>query len=221
MRTSNYSLTLLLILFFAANVSFSQTYQKGNLVYEDGTTKEGLVSIPKRVTQNNIYFKPEKNGNEEKIPSDKLKYIHVQSTDGKEYSFERQYYKMSPEKQNKNDGWLFVVVKGYATLYLCSDNYQIDKKGNVYVIDNVQSTGELPTYEYYLKKEKGIAAIFFATTSTSSTMFGLNKTLKNNAAKYLAEDKELIKKINNKDYTHKDVEEIISIYNTFMQEKTK
>lgn len=220
MRTSNYSLTLILILCLAFNISYSQTYQTGSIKYEDGTIKNGYVSIPKRVNQQNIYFKPEKNGSEEKISSNSLKSISVQSTDGKEYYFERQYYKMNPAKQNKYRGWLYTVVKGYATLYLISDNYQIDKKGNVYVIDNVAFGKDLPTYDYYLKKEHENAAIMFATTSTSSSMFGLNNILKKNAAKYLAENKELVEKIKNKDYTHRDVEGIISIYNTFMNEKT-
>jgi len=44
----------------------------------------------------------------------------------------------------------------------------------------------------------------------------LNSILKDNAAIYLSEDTDLLKRIENKELTHKDLEEIIRIYNDYM-----
>ena len=47
----------------------------------------------------------------------------------------------------------------------------------------------------------------------------LNSFLKKSAKLYLNDDPALVKKIENKDLTHWDLEEIIRIYNDFKNEK--
>ncbi len=59
----------------------------------------------------------------------------------------------------------------------------------------------------------------FAVTSDSPTTFNLNANLKKGASLYLSDDPELVEKIKKKEYTHKDVVEIIKVYNEYMEKK--
>ena len=61
--------------------------------------------------------------------------------------------------------------------------------------------------------------MYFAETSSTVTYVGLNSVLKKSAETYLNEDPELVTQIHDKKYTHRDVFQIIRIYNEFMLKK--
>lgn len=210
---------LLIISLMIVNILFANKFQKGTIVLENDEIREGYLIIPNSSNEKNILFKLNMNSNEEKIPSIQIKAISVQSIDGKIYDFERQYTGYKPGKKSKQKDWLFVCLKGYVNLYISSLIYESDGKGDVHVIDQYVVTRDLPTFNYYLKKINEEVAIFFAMTSPSPTMFGLNSMLRKNASIYLSEHSDLVKRIENKEFTHKDISRIIEIYNSYMMNK--
>lgn len=70
-----------------------------------------------------------------------------------------------------------------------------------------------------MRKKNSNIAYFFAYTSPSRSVFNLNHILKKTASWYLSEDKDLVDKIMNKQLTHKNLEEIITMYNDFMEKQ--
>lgn len=210
---------LLIISLMVVNILFANKFQKGTIVLENDEIREGYVIIPKSCSEKNIFFKPDMNSNEEKIPSIQIKAISAQSIDGKIYDFERQYTGYKPGKKSKQKEWLFVCLKGYVNLYISSLIYESDKNGDVHVVDSYVATRDLPTFNYYLKKKNEEVALLFAITSPSPTMFGLNSMLRKNAAIYLSDHPDLVKRIENKEFTHKDIAKIIEIYNSYMMNK--
>jgi hypothetical protein len=98
-------------------------------------------------------------------------------------------------------------------LYLLASAFIITKEGNAYaVIDGT-------IYYYLIRKKNEKVAYYFGVTGTSHAPVNSNYILKRSASMYLSEDKDLVDKINKKVLTHKNIEEIINIYNDFMSKR--
>jgi len=185
----------------------------GTITYVNGKVKTGLIIAPKHLKQSKIFYRTAKKAKKEKIPSNLIASISLQTETGKDAEFEFLPSVMKKGKTPGSNIWLEVIVKGYATLYLISDKYLLSEDGHVYNFDNASSG---PSWRYYLRKKGEKVATFFAYTSPSKMVPRLNSILKDNAAIYLSEDTDLLKRIENKELTHKDLEEIIRIYNDYM-----
>ena len=209
---------LVLILMLSGNLLFAESFLKGTLMFKNGDTKRCFVLPPKDYKQKTIIYKIDENSKKEEIASDSLKSISIEGGNGKSIDFDRLPTSLYENKKPGKKCWLLVVQKGSITLYLMS-TYKISNKGSVSTMTHYWVGNELPTITYYIKKKNQDVALAFATTSNSPTVFGLNSTLKKSAARYLREYPELVNKIDKNEYTHKDIEEIIMIYNAYMIKK--
>lgn len=212
-------LTLSLLVFLTGNLLSGQTFLPGEgffpgkLIYSNGIVKTGFIAAPKKARQGFIYFKSDKDGSKEKIKSDYVDSISMQTDEGKTFLFERLPWDTKPGAKIRNKMWFFVNVKGYANLYIYSDIYLITQKGNAYVVSNGT------VFWYLIRKKNQKIAHYFGATSSSKGVMNLHHILKKSASLYLSEDADLVKKINNRQLTHSDIEEIINIYNEFMSTK--
>jgi hypothetical protein len=207
-------LKLSLFLLLAVTYLSGQTFYKGTLTFVNGEVKNGFVAPPKDANQKNILFKSNEGGKKEKIPNESLSLLSMESENGKTLDFEYCPTAQAKGKSTKKY-WLFVTVKGYATLYLMS-TYRIDRNGNAYTVYYAQNSHDQSMFPYYLRKKGENVAFFFAYTSPSHMIANLNTFLKKSASLYLTEDPELVKRIERKELTHRNLEEIINIYNDFM-----
>ena len=194
-----------------------QTFYKGSITFANGDVKNGFVAPPKDANQKNILFRSTEKAKNEKIQNGTLTAISIESENGKTLDFEYLPTAQGPGKSTKNY-WLFTEVKGFATLYLMSV-YRIDRHGNAYSVYYAQNSHDQAMFPYYIKKKNEKVAYFFAYTSISHTVIGLNAFLKKSASLYLNDDPGLVKRINDKDLTHRNLAEIINIYNDFMDKK--
>jgi hypothetical protein len=197
-------------------IFLGKTYNKATLTYENGATKNGFVAIPKTCGQKEISFKTDKNAHVEEIPSEMLKVITVHNKDSSVYIFERINYVVNPGDKPKKKEWLFVMEKGYATLYLRIDKYKIDNEG---ILIFIAEEG-LPMN--FVRKKNETVGVLVATTNPyigAGVMIGSNRPFKKNAPVVFAEDKELVSQIKAGNYSSEDIVEVVKAYNKFMSEK--
>jgi hypothetical protein len=221
---------LFFLFFIAANMVFSQswnrapisltflgkTYNKASLTYENGETKNCYVAIPKTCKQKEISVKTDKDSKVSEIQSQVLKMITVYNQDSSVYIFERVNYIQKPGDKPKDKMWLYVMEKGYATLYLKIDKYKIDKNG---VLNFIADEG-LPMN--YIKKDGEKTAVLIAMTNPypgANIVIGSNKPFEKYAPVFFKEDKELAEQIKKGQYTSNDIIKVVRIYNEFMAGK--
>lgn len=200
------------------NVVFGSIFQQGKVIYLKGDVKEGFFEIPNNPDEKIIKFKTGIGSAQiETIQSSDLKYISVQSEDGNNYLFERIScaYKLGGKPQKPI--WLFVNLRGYATLYVSSPEYVSDENGNVLLQYSYNVRGDIPTYNYFIKKGNEDIAYYFGMTGASN-MLGMNGYLRKVTVPYLVDYPELVARIKNKEFTHKDYKGIVQLYNEYMKD---
>jgi hypothetical protein len=216
----NFRVITVTLLLLSVNFVFGQKFQQGSVVYQNGETRNGFVVVPKKFSDKTVKFKSQESGTEEKISSADLKMLTVKSEDNRTFVFERLPAALKVGLKERT-GWLLALAQGYACLYMVGDYYATDKKGNVLPVDEYVVGRDLPTVSFYIKKGKENTAYYFGLTSKSPTMFGMNNVLKKNAKIYLSECPQVIEKIEKGDFTHKDIEKAIELYNQLMKPKGK
>lgn len=194
-------------------ILLGKTYNKASLTYENGQKIYGYVAIPKTCGQKNISFKTEKESDPTDIPSEDLTLITVYNRDSTVYMFERVNYVWKKGNKPKKKEWLYIMAKGYATLYMKIDKYKIDKSG---ILNFIADQG-LPLN--FIKKGKEQVAVLVSMTNPypgASIVVGSNKPFQEYGPIVFAEDQQIVKKIKEKKYTSKDIVEVVNEYNNFM-----
>lgn len=182
----------------------------GTLHYKNGQVKEALVAAPKTCNQKVIFIKADLKAKSEKVQSCLLDSISIKTNNGNTYDFDHLDWTYKKEGKPRKARWFFATIKGYTTLYLLSSAFVITREGNAYAVIN----GTI--YYYLIRKKNEKVAYYFGVTATSHAPVNSNYILKKSASLYLSEDKDLVDKINKKVLTHKNIPEIINIYNDFM-----
>ncbi len=216
-------LNLSLLFLLAAGYLSAQTilpnngFFPGTLHYKNGQVKNALVAAPKKPKQKMIFIRATIKAKSEKIPSESLDSISLTTAKGSTYCFENLSWSMKEGGKIRKPQWFFTVVRGYASLYMLSDAYVITAKGNAVAV--TYSVGHFGSEIYYMiKKRNEKIAYYFGYTST----FGAarcSQWLLRSATHYLSEDKDLVDKIKKYQFSDRDAEEIVNIYNDFMSQR--
>lgn len=209
---------LLLFLMFT-NIIFGTNFRPGKITFENGVKQSGYVKIPKNAESKTIHFKNNLTDNKPlKIKSKDLTKIEFQSKAEKTNTFHYTRVINVFGKPSKKSYWLYVLLDDYATLYLTSTKYLLNKDGEVVISSVYIEQRDLPSFSYYFKNNGEEFANFLSTTTPSGTlMFGQSNVMRTNANKFLSDYPELIERINNKEFKHTDVFEMIKIYNDYMK----
>jgi hypothetical protein len=193
---------------------------------EDGTIKKGYVDIPTLDIVRKLKFKETEDGSITKLKINKINKVTVYSDDGQSNTFESVYIDLtfSPKKERISGYKVLMLVreKGYATLYIKGDKYKIRKDGSVDIVAYaLESEGGVPVFRYYIRKKGKDYAAYFAyhTKNPGSIVIGIHGELKQGTRNYLSEYPKLVKEVENREYTHKNIPEIIEVYNEYMNNK--
>lgn len=220
-------LTLSLLLLATAGYLSAQDFMlpregffPGTLHYKNGTVRNVFVSAPKKANQGSIIIRADKTSKKEKISSASLDSISISPKKGITYCFEHLPWHYKKDGNPKKAMWLYVTIKGYATLYLWYETFIIDRHGNATTV-KYTTQGYSTTNTYMLRKKNENTAVYFINVPSSGIAIGFNAAFKKVANQYLSEDTDLLDKINKKQLTYDDVEEIITIYNNFMSQKQR
>jgi hypothetical protein len=204
----------LLLLVSSMNLVSAQKLFKGQLTFSNNTTLECLVDVPHYPSDKYVKYKLSETSDIRKIKSDSISRITITSDDGSQYTLIRM-------ELSKKEGWNFciLVLEGYANLYLTGDGISTDKHGNVSPTSSFVSGRSMPEFYYMIKRKNEKYLTTIAITSPSVTMFGKARAFRKMASEYFVDWPELVERIKNEEFTEKDVEKVVKLYNQHMDSK--
>lgn len=174
----------------------AEKYSKARIILLNGTIMEGLATLPEGPAPVPIRFKMDKKSRAQSINSDSIKTIVYTTDAGTIHEYDRLTGYVNGPFEKPERQWLYVVFRGPVTLYTYAS------VGNLQRYDDIQTS--------WLCIRKGEA---IATKMTSTDWKNRRNFFVNSASAYFKDDAELEKKIQNGEYTWKDVEKIATEYN--------
>ena len=198
-----------ILLFILCTAAYAEKYDDGKIVLTDGTSRAGLVETSMGLDF--VRFKSSKDAEAEKIASEKIKTIIYFEDDKKttEVEYDRIKVYLGWKQERISDfGWLQVVERGIATLYVKGTQMQ----GSVY---NANSKANF--LDYFIIREGEPAAKMIANVAGANN----NQTYRAKAPLYFADYPELAEKIKTKEYTWKDLVTSVKEYNAWAASKKK
>ncbi len=198
----------------------------GKILMEDGSTKNGLVQIPKRPSTQKVKFKESEKATEEVVKIHDIKSFTVTSELGETYTLESNYIDQSKKagvkRVTKFRIFLVVEVSGYASLYKVGDEFRTDKKGTLYLYSyNAGDGSGTANFRYYVKKQDAeYAEIFTYENPVNGFLPDISRKSVVKAMEiHLSEYPELIEKVRTKEIDKMNLAEIFTLYNNFMSKK--
>lgn len=196
-----------LIISLTASAFATKNFYNARLLLTNGTTKIGLATFVDNEDGVFIDFKVKDGSEVEKIESVQIRSI-IYNIDEEESEFVFiKVYKGWKQIEIKGPIWLKVEKKGTATLYLAISIVE----GGVLPAQKTSATFR----DYYIMRDGEPAAKLIATIASANN----NQTFRAKAPLYFSDYPELATKIQNKEYTWKDLEEVVDIYNTWAKQK--
>lgn len=198
-----------LLLFILCTAAYAEKYDDGKIVLTDGSSRVGLVETSMGLDF--VHFKSSKNAEAEQIASEKIKTIIYFEDDKKttEVEYDRIKVYLGWKQERISDfGWLQVVERGIATLYVRGTEMQ----GSVY---NANSKANF--LDYFIIREGEPAAKMIANVAGANN----NQTYRAKAPLYFADYPALAEKIKTKEYTWKDLLTSVKEYNTWAASNKK
>lgn len=204
----------LLMFFVLAVVSTqAQKFFKAQLVLTNHTQLEGFVQPPGTPNDKRVKFKSTENAEVRKIESTTIQLIIVHASDGSQSVLERIPI------NKKNTAFCFLMVEGYADLYLTGDIISVSKTGELSPSSSYVVGRSLPYFTYLIRRPGETYVSELAMTSPSKTMLGAKKYFRKLAAAYFSDYPALVERINDEEFTEKDVERVVAIYNDYKKDK--
>jgi len=185
----------------------SNDYYSARVYFNSGSVKSGLATFVENGPNDYILFKEHEESEAEKIESNSIvKIIYTFDKKDYEYAF-LKVYKGWKQVEIIGPIWLEIVKKGTATLYVTST--VLSSPGKMSSTGAVSGGGSATFHDYYILRDGEPAAKLIATISSLNN----NQTFKAKAPLYFSDYPELAKKIEDKTYTWKNLEEVVDIYN--------
>jgi len=187
-------------------------YWEGEVTFTNGSKEKGLIKLPHIPGVRKISFKTNENSKSKKLKRKEITSLKVKSPNGRNYIFEflPVVYSKKNDRHFENSFLLVEAKNNYATFYSKAGEYVVSKKTDELVLlEQYNMANDFPMFIFFIKKRDDEKAYMLARTGDE---IGLNKTLKNGVAHYLTEDQELIKDVENGDYKHTQIPEVIQRY---------
>jgi len=201
-------ITLSLLMLSLTDIK-AKEYYEASIYLKDGTIKNGLAKIVETETDEYVSFKKNDKSEVERIEAIKVNNLVYTIEDKKyEYVF-LKVYRGWKQEETRGPIWLEVVDKGVATLYVTTTV--------LYTRVGTPSQGSGTFHDYYIIRKGEPAAKIIATIATANN----NQTFRAKAPLYFSDYPELATKIRNKEYTWKNLEEVVDIYNKWAENKNK
>ncbi|MDD4972440.1 MAG: hypothetical protein PHT07_23670 [Paludibacter sp.] len=207
----------LVVLIMLASMAFSQrTYNKAAVYMNDGSVKTSKFAILWGETDKYLYCADKDERNPTKIPSDSARKI-VYFYENEKVTYDRlKVYKGWAQKNIGKDAvWLNRLDSGVVRLY--SIYTELSAPGTMTNAMITNWGGKAKFTDYYLIRDNEPAAKLYATISSLNN----NQTFKAKAPLYFVDYPELAEKITNKEYTWKNLKEVVKIYNEWAKSNRK
>ena len=199
------SIYLLLLLMLTSASYAKKPYLEVNIHLNDGSIKSGVAQLFEFESEPFIIFKTNNDSEIEEIESSTIeKIIYTIEDEEHEFVFIK-VYKGWKQVKIKGPVWLEVIEEGIATLYLTKTYVaasSTDGQGHRHV-------SQVGFSDYYIMRDGEPAAKLIATISTANN----NQTFRAKAPLFFADYPELAAKIKKKEYTWRNLLEVVKLYN--------
>lgn len=190
---------LIAILLTYSTVS-AKKFSRARIILLNGTIMEGLATLPEGPAAVPIRFKADEKSGSQSINSDSIKTIVYIGDDGTTHEYDRLTGYVNGPSEKPERQWLHVVFRGYVTLYTYVSSNGASRSIGRY--DDMVTS--------WLCCKQGEAE---ATKMSSTNWKNRRNFFNDSASAYFKDDAELVKKIQNGEYTWKDVEKMVTEYN--------
>lgn len=178
----------------------------------NGETRPGFVNTKSLKKKKTVVYKPSDDAAKEKIPLASIDKI-IFNIQGQLHELDNVAFAYAEGYKIKY-AWMFKLEEGYYDLYTQA-HYGFTKEGDIVFSVEYIRNGTLPSIPFFIKKFDEEVAYSFALYSNSPTYFGLHNVLRKNVKKYMADYPDLVEKVDEKDLSTSDVEQIVREYNQF------
>lgn len=193
----------LLLLFIVLPSLVYAKYIEGRLIFKDGSKKSGFIEF-KEPYDETIQFKASKDAAEISYKSEDIIEL-IMISEGKEYRFHRLSTlrpRLKKDTVVNPPAWLMLHKDGYTKLYLGGAYYKVK--------DGVLSI-TYGSFLYTLAWRPGEKAASVVRIYADNTA-GLNKGFRAMTSAYFKDYPELVKRIENEEFDHKQLEDLVAIY---------
>ena len=203
----------ILLLALSLNFTYAQKFFHGEITLINKKKLEGFVNPPSRPGDKTIKFKTGETAPARSIKSDSIRMVKLISEDGNTGTLVNLEY-----RKNQN-AFLIQVIEGYASLYLTGDLINIDKQGNIVPVATFVSGRETPSFEYYIQRKTEKYPTIIAIVGSTIGLGGQGSFFRKAATNYFKDWPELITRLEKKEFSQKDVEKVVNLYNEHMAGK--
>jgi hypothetical protein len=200
----------------------------GEIRMEDGSTKKGLIQIPRRPSSQKVKFRTTEESEKQTIRIQNIKSFTVTSDLGKQYTLESNYIDQSrragAKRVTKFRIFLLVELKGHASLYKIGDAFRTDKDGTLHLFSSNAGDGSgAVNFTYYIKKKGAdYAEIFTYENPVNGFLPDVSRRSVVKAMEtHLSEYPELIEKVKTKEIDQMNLSEIFTLYNNYMSKNNQ
>lgn len=207
----------IIVIMLSTNFIFGQgTYCKATIYMNNGSVKTSDFLPLDEGGERYLFYTDRDENNPNKVTSDSVRTI-VYFRDNKRIIFDRVkvYLGWSQKKYSKSAIWLNRIDSGEVCLYVTTTTLSAPGTMQNGMITN--HGGSATFYDYYVIRANEPAAKIYATISS----FNNNQTFKAKAPLYFADYPALVEKIKNKEYTWKNLVEVVKIYNEWAHNNRK
>lgn len=181
---------------------------------KDGTKKTGFVQAKSLSNGKQIQFKPNEEAKPEVIPNAGITAIDFTTATNKNYRLDYVSIYANAKKTKAESAWMLKLVSGYYDLFIVAD-YSFDKAGNIVLSTDYLAGRTLPEFYYFVKKQTEPSGEMFALYSSAPNYLGLHKILKESVNRLMSDDEALVKKVEAKKLSTKNIGQIVKEYNEF------
>lgn len=212
-------LVFVVLLFVSVLNGYSKDnpFLSGQITLINGDVISGLIKVPKAPSDRNIVHKTSEDGNKETVDVEKIKTITLQAKSGEKYVFECLKLDLRPKKDKikitKETAILYRQSVGYANLYVASNVYSVNEDGNIEVTHKYYQGTDIPTFNYYIKRENEDVATYFCYSIPGAPVIGLQKVLVHRCEIVFYDAPNLVERVKNEEFNHLQIKEIIDAYN--------
>ena len=174
--------------------------EDAEVVLIDGTTQKGNAEYPPNLGDSKLHIKV--NGEKNKIEKEQISSLTYNISSGKLIYENLKIYKNKKKNKIRTKKQLLQLnISGKVSLYSASGSGW-EQRGNM----------QVPVYYivYYCKKKSEEAATLI---HIDNNVINKNTVFRTLAQTYFEDDTEIAEKIKNKDFTYKNLFEVVSLYN--------
>lgn len=188
----------------------AQKYLPGRVEFKNGKSIDCLLKIPSKPNKKKIETRLSEKAKNISYPSEKLSRLIVNLRDGATYEFSREHIRRNFGTKT-DEVWLLVAEKGYATLFTGTNEYKINRKGQLVLVGvgGPHHSGEI----FIMVKRPDEKVTTLLGSYSESITLNENKVFMKIAAEYFKDCPEMVTRIKKKEFKILDSRQMIFEYN--------